>query len=117
LKPDDPGQLEETLFARQRLEMVQQQIENRGIKEKRVLAAMNKVPRHMFVDDRLKAEAYKDRPLAIGKDQTISQPYIVAFMSAAAESAPMIKFLKLVRAAATRQFFWPNWRRKSIVLN
>lgn len=72
----------------QRLEMVEQQILARGIKDMRVLAAMRKVPRHLFVPNRYRSQAYEDHPLPIGLGQTISQPYIVAFMAAAVDLQP-----------------------------
>jgi protein-L-isoaspartate(D-aspartate) O-methyltransferase len=62
-------------------DMVRVQIENRGIKDPRVLAAMREVPRHLFVPQALRSKAYTDRPLPIGDGQTISQPYIVALMT------------------------------------
>ncbi len=61
--------------------MVQEQIEARGIKDKNVLNALRKVERHLFVPKRYESMAYGDFPLPIGKDQTISQPYIVALMT------------------------------------
>ncbi len=61
--------------------MVQRQIRARGVKDKRVLAAMEKVPRHEFVPAEQRLQAYEDRPLPIGEGQTISQPYIVALMT------------------------------------
>jgi len=64
-----------------RRRMVDQQIAARGVADQRVLAAMRKVPRHRFVDARLAADAYDDRPLPIGHGQTISQPYIVGYMT------------------------------------
>jgi protein-L-isoaspartate(D-aspartate) O-methyltransferase len=67
----------------QRAAMVETQIENRGVTDKRVLAAMRKVPRHHFVPAEMQRLAYADGPLPIGHEQTISQPYIVAFMTAA----------------------------------
>ena len=66
-------------IARER--MVENQIARRGIKDKRVLEAMKKVPRHFFVDEALWDQAYGDFPLPIGEGQTISQPYIVAKMT------------------------------------
>ncbi len=60
--------------------MVETQLRQRGIYNDRVLAAMTRVPRHEFVDQRYAAQAYDDNPLPIGEDQTISQPYIVALM-------------------------------------
>ena len=68
-------------FAAQRQRMVQQQLMARGIKDERVLAAMAKVPREEFVPADARAASYEDGPLPIGYDQTISQPYIVAFMT------------------------------------
>ena len=61
--------------------MVKIQIENRGIQDERILAVMRKTPRHLFVPEYLKDMAYKDSPLPIGEEQTISQPYIVAIMT------------------------------------
>jgi protein-L-isoaspartate(D-aspartate) O-methyltransferase len=69
----------------ERLEMVRRQIAARGVSDEAVLAAMRTVPRHEFVPPDLRAHAYDDRPLPIGRGQTISQPYIVAFMSELAE--------------------------------
>lgn len=68
-------------YAAARARMVQQQLERRGIRDPRVLAAMGKVPRHEFVSARYQPRAYNDSPLPIGEQQTISQPYIVAFMT------------------------------------
>ena len=68
-------------FATQRQRMVEQQLKPRGIKEERVLAAMAKVPREEFVPADVRPDAYEDGPLPIGYDQTISQPYVVAFMT------------------------------------
>jgi protein-L-isoaspartate(D-aspartate) O-methyltransferase len=64
-----------------REKMVKEQIERRGIEDKSVLAAMRSVKRHLFVPDDLRDFAYQDRPLPIGMEQTISQPYIVALMT------------------------------------
>ena len=63
--------------------MVKSQIEARGIKDKNVLEAMRFVPRHRFVSENMKAFAHNDEPLPIGEGQTISQPYIVAYMTEA----------------------------------
>lgn len=70
-------------LAAQRDNMVAAQIEARGIKDAKVLAAMRKVPRHLFVPDHLVSYAHNDEPLPIGEGQTISQPYIVAYMTEA----------------------------------
>ncbi len=61
--------------------MVERQLKARGIKDKRVLAAMEKVPRHLFVDESMQDRAYDDCALSIGEGQTISQPYMVAVMT------------------------------------
>jgi protein-L-isoaspartate(D-aspartate) O-methyltransferase len=63
--------------------MVETQIERRGVRDVRVLGAMRSIPRHAFVPDDLRAVAYEDAPLPIGGGQTISQPYMVAVMTAA----------------------------------
>ena len=71
----------EKMYEKMRLSMVEDQIAQRGIQDENVLKAMRKVPRHEFVPDHLKKYAYADEPLPIGEDQTISQPYIVAYMT------------------------------------
>ena len=72
-------------FAAARLAMVQDQIRKRGVTSERVLRACACVPRHEFVPDELRADAYADRPLPIGEDQTISQPFMVGAMTEALE--------------------------------
>jgi len=67
-------------FQAERERMVRTQLAERGIREVRVLDAMSRVPRHEFVPETLRQEAYEDHPLPIGEGQTISQPYIVAAM-------------------------------------
>jgi protein-L-isoaspartate(D-aspartate) O-methyltransferase len=71
----------ETTLTRARQTMVEQDIRGRGIKDERVLRVMGTLPRHLFVPEHLRSSAYADRPLPIGSGQTISQPYIVAFMT------------------------------------
>jgi protein-L-isoaspartate(D-aspartate) O-methyltransferase len=68
--------------------MVRRQIEARGVESTRVLGAMRKVPRHLFVPQSERVHAYEDRPLPIGHQQTISQPYIVALMTELAAVKP-----------------------------
>jgi len=68
-------------FTMKREQMVKSQIEARGVKNKEVLQALLKVPRHEFVPDKMQDFAYTDEPLSIGSGQTISQPYIVAYMT------------------------------------
>jgi protein-L-isoaspartate(D-aspartate) O-methyltransferase len=70
-----------TGFERDRARMVDDQLARRGITDERVLAAMRRVPRHLFVDEALRDRAYGDHALPIGEEQTISQPYIVALMT------------------------------------
>lgn len=70
-------------FQKARDRMVETQLMGRGIRNPRVLDAMRRVPRHLFVEEALKEQAYSDYPLPIGEKQTISQPYIVALMSEA----------------------------------
>jgi len=72
-----------TDFSRARQTMVERHIKPRGIDDPQVLAALLKVPRHLFVEDALRGQAYGDYSLPIGDKQTISQPYIVALMTAA----------------------------------
>jgi protein-L-isoaspartate(D-aspartate) O-methyltransferase len=78
-----------------REKMVLDQIESRGITDQNVLRAMRTVPRHLFVDEALQAQAYEDHPLPIGHGQTISQPYIVALMSSILEMRPGMKVLEI----------------------
>ncbi len=73
----------QTTYAEQRKTMVEHQLKNRGIIDKATLKAMATIPRESFVPDSQKPFAYQDRPLRIGEGQTISQPYIVAFMTQA----------------------------------
>ena len=68
-------------FAEPRKRMVERDLRGRGIKDPRVLEAMYLVPRHLFVPRRHRSQAYQDRPVPIGKGQTISQPYVVALMT------------------------------------
>jgi protein-L-isoaspartate(D-aspartate) O-methyltransferase len=75
--------------------MVAQQIRARGIKDPRVLAAMERVPRHLFVPQSAREEAYNDYPLPIGHGQTISQPYIVGFMTEALDVAAEHRVLEI----------------------
>jgi protein-L-isoaspartate(D-aspartate) O-methyltransferase len=82
-------------YARLRQQMVNHQIIGRGVKDRGVLKAMRKVPRHEFVPDVLRGSSYGDYPLPIGEGQTISQPYIVAFMTEALGLLPEHKVLEI----------------------
>ena len=75
--------------------MVRRQIEARGVTDPKVLAAMQKVPRHLFVSDALRDQAYGDFPLPIGEQQTISQPYIVAEMTQALQPVKDDRILEI----------------------
>lgn len=75
--------------------MVETQLRRRGIYTPRVLAAMSRVPRHEFVDQRYAAQAYDDNPLPIGEGQTISQPYIVALMLELLDPSPSHAILEI----------------------
>ncbi|MCR4395763.1 MAG: protein-L-isoaspartate(D-aspartate) O-methyltransferase [Candidatus Saccharicenans sp.] len=74
---------QDSTYDRERKDMVEYQIRRRGVRDKKVLRAMLKVPRHLFVPEQLRELAYGDEPLPIGEGQTISQPYIVAYMTEA----------------------------------
>ncbi|TET78678.1 protein-L-isoaspartate(D-aspartate) O-methyltransferase, partial [candidate division TA06 bacterium] len=78
-----------------RNKMVSTQIESRGVKDKHVLKAMRKVPRHIFVEEALWERAYDDHPLPIGQGQTISQPYMVGSMTEALELKGKGKVLEI----------------------
>jgi protein-L-isoaspartate(D-aspartate) O-methyltransferase len=78
-----------------RLDMVARQIAARGVQDPRVLEAMRAVPRHLFVPEAVRLHAYEDRPLAIGESQTISQPYMVAVMTALLAPEPHHRVLEI----------------------
>src|SRR5687768_5755716 len=78
-----------------RAKMVSEQLMRRGIKSQPVLQAMQKVERHLFVPKIFTKAAYTDDPLPIGEDQTISQPYIVAFMTEALNVQPTDRILEI----------------------
>lgn len=78
-----------------RKRMVESQIIARGIKNRRVIDAMLKVPRHIFVEEALASQAYNDKPLPIGEKQTISQPYMVALMTELLELTGKEKVLEI----------------------
>jgi protein-L-isoaspartate(D-aspartate) O-methyltransferase len=82
-------------YLKQRMKMVESQIRSRGIRDPRVLKAMETVPRHLFVNEALRDQAYNDNPLPIDGGQTISQPYIVALMTEAMELKGNEKVLEI----------------------
>jgi protein-L-isoaspartate(D-aspartate) O-methyltransferase len=82
-------------YAFKRQGMVENDIKARGIKDKKVLEVMRKIPRHLFVDEKLRDRAYADYPLPIGEGQTISQPYVVALMTEALKLKPTDRVLEI----------------------
>jgi len=90
-----PLQFPSDEYTAARDEMVRTQIEARGIHDARLLAALRKVPRHLFVPLEEQGEAYIDYPLAIEHGQSISQPYVVAFMTDALELTPRDRVLEI----------------------
>ncbi len=84
----------------ERRRMVDEQLLARDIKDARVLDAMRRVPRHEFVPEERRSQAYFDSPLPIGHGQTISQPYIVAFMTQALEISPEHRVLEIGTGSA-----------------
>jgi protein-L-isoaspartate(D-aspartate) O-methyltransferase len=86
---------QEASWQKQREAMVAAQIAARGVRDERVLAAMRTVPRHLFVPEDSRAEAYADHPLPIGEGQTISQPYIVGLMTELLQVKPGDKVLEI----------------------
>ncbi|MCP4198090.1 MAG: protein-L-isoaspartate(D-aspartate) O-methyltransferase [Proteobacteria bacterium] len=82
-------------YQKQRARMVADQIAARGIHDPAVLEAMRTVPRHAFIPNKWQNEAYDDHPLPIGHDQTISQPYIVAYMTEALKAQKGQKILEI----------------------
>jgi len=94
-QPASPPPVAEPVLVEARLRMVREQIVARGIADPRVLEVMARVPRHEFVPAARRTEAYEDWPLPIGYGQTISQPYIVAFMTAALNPRPGDRVLEI----------------------
>jgi len=86
---------QEDPFRQKRDEMVLQTIERRGVTSEAVLKSMRKVKRHLFVPENVIANAYEDRPLPIGYGQTISQPFIVAYMTEIINPKPQYKVLEI----------------------
>ncbi len=82
-------------YEARRHSMVAEQIEARGVRDPAVLRAMRAVPRHLFVPETLRSQAYSDGPLPIGYNQTISQPYIVALMTELLRPAPAHQVLEI----------------------
>jgi protein-L-isoaspartate(D-aspartate) O-methyltransferase len=82
-------------LAEQRRRMVETQVRRRGIADPAVLSALERVPRHLFIPEEYLDLAYEDRPLPIGKEQTISQPYIVAYMTEALELSASDRVLEI----------------------
>ncbi|MFQ5701136.1 MAG: protein-L-isoaspartate(D-aspartate) O-methyltransferase [Acidobacteriota bacterium] len=82
-------------FDVRRREMIERQLVPRGIKDRRVLEAMRRLPRHLFIEEALRGKAYSDNALPIGSGQTISQPYIVALMTELLDVGPDDRVLEV----------------------
>jgi len=82
-------------YGEKRQRMVEKDLKARGIKDPKVLEAMGKIPRQLFVEESLRDEAYADHPLPIGEGQTISQPYVVALMTEAIRLKPGDRVLEI----------------------
>ena len=82
-------------YLMKRQTMVEHDLRGRGIHDNKLLEVMGKVPRHLFVDERLRNRAYEDYPLPIGEGQTISQPYVVALMTEALKLIPTDRVLEI----------------------
>lgn len=99
LRADEPGPDGRPTFnaprEEERHQMIERQVEQRGVTDEAVLDAMRSVPRHAFVPPDLRDRAYADSPLPIGHGQTISQPYIVAFMTETLQLAPGDRVLEI----------------------
>ncbi|HUF24198.1 MAG TPA: protein-L-isoaspartate(D-aspartate) O-methyltransferase [Vicinamibacterales bacterium] len=91
----NPANGQPPAWSEARRRMIDEQLRSRGIRDERVLAAMGEVPRHLFVPPADQASAYADTPLPIGHGQTISQPYIVGFMTEALQLEPSHKVLEI----------------------
>jgi protein-L-isoaspartate(D-aspartate) O-methyltransferase len=87
--------MDEAAYAAARSRMIAEQIRSRGVRDPRVLDAISRVPRHLFVPTGERHQAYEDHPLPIGFGQTISQPYIVAFMTEALAVEPWHRVLEI----------------------
>ena len=82
-------------YAQQIKRMIEHDIKGRGVKDRKVIEVMGKIPRHLFVKKSLRNKAYADHPLPIAQGQTISQPYIVALMTEAVKLKPTDKVLEI----------------------
>ena len=93
--PDSTARQRAIDYEARRTRMIETQLRARGISDARVLDAMRKVPRHLFVPEEFRTRVYDDNPLPIGHDQTISQPYIVGYMSEALQLQPTDRVLEI----------------------
>jgi protein-L-isoaspartate(D-aspartate) O-methyltransferase len=90
-----PERIPDMSYDAQRGRMIDQQLRARGIRNVRVLEVMGRVPRHEFVPDGVQSDAYADHPLSIGFGQTISQPYVVAYMTEVLDPQPANRVLEI----------------------
>ena len=105
----EPGAGPGEVRAEERRRMIEQDLAGRGISDQRVLAAMGAVPRERFVPPDLRAHAYDDAPLPIGLGQTISQPYVVAFMTQALELSGDERVLEIGTGRTTHLLSTRAW--------
>ena len=94
--------------------MVSRQIERRGVRSPVVLRAMREVPRHLFVPEGRRADAYNDHPLPIPASQTISQPYIVALMTELAQVGPGSRVLEIGTGSGYQAAVLAAYEKKSV---
>ncbi|MFC1807711.1 protein-L-isoaspartate(D-aspartate) O-methyltransferase [Candidatus Omnitrophota bacterium] len=91
----EPLSADEEMYTLERFNMIDQQIQQRGVTDPDVIDAMLRVKRHLFLPHNIRYRSYADEPLPIGYGQTISQPYIVAYMTEAAQLKPRYKVLEI----------------------
>jgi len=103
--------MEEEYFEKLRKKMVEHQITARGVSDQRVLEAMLRVPRHLFIPESMQDRAYDDSPLPIGDGQTISQPYMVAWMTELLAVGEEDKVLEIGTGSGYQAANWAGRRR------
>ena len=129
--PSAAGILKPEIFSMRPNPMLEKQLKDKGIKDTRVLEAFGAIPRHLFVPEEFQNSAYEDRPLPIGHSQTISQPYIAAYMTEALQIESTQKILevgagsgyqaavlaKLARSVYTLEIVEPLYRQAKEALS
>src|SRR5687768_17809816 len=92
------------------------QLRKKGITDERILEAMDRIPRHYFLDSAFEKVAYDDRAFPIAEGQTISQPYTVAYQTQLLEVKPHEKVLEIGTGSAYRLWCWRKWARRYLLL-